>query len=182
MSFKLITALTSYSVTLDEAKAHLRELTTDNDAYIYDLIVAAHKKIQEEYDLGINVEVWDMYMDKFPAGEINIWVWPITSVVVNYTDTAGVTQTVSSTNYTTDLAGKPIRIKPNNSYSWPEVKDVANAVQIRFTTGFTSPDIVPGDIKQAILLIITDWFDNREDKGRRFTRVSEMILQKYRYR
>jgi len=31
-------------------------------------------------------------------------------------------------------------------------------------------------------MIIADWMDNREDRGRRFTRVAEIILTKYKYR
>jgi uncharacterized phiE125 gp8 family phage protein len=182
MTLKLITAQTDYAVSLDEAKTHLKELTTDNDAYIFDMIVAAQRKIEEEYDLSLNDQTFDLLLDVFPVKDIEIYMWPVKSVVVSYTDVNGVAQTVTSTNYSTDLSGKPARVRPIDGYSWPATKVIANAVQVRFITGFTSPSVIPGDIKQAIHLIIRDWFDNRADKGRRFTRVSEMILNKYRYR
>jgi len=183
MSYQLITAKTSYAVTLAEAKRHLRETTADNDIYIQDLIIAAQAKVEEEYDLSLTAETWELKLDEFPVGDIEIFMWPVASVTsVKYTDADEATQTVTSTYYSTDLLGKPARIRPDSGYSWPETGDVANALQVQFTTGFTSPETIPGDIKQAILLTLTDWFDNREDKGRRFTRVSEMILHKYRYR
>jgi uncharacterized phiE125 gp8 family phage protein len=184
MSYNLITAKSVYAITLEEAKRHLKELTTDNDAYIQDLIIAAQQKVEEEYDLSLTAETWELLLDEFPEKAIEIYMWPIASPItsVKYTDGNGDTQQVTSTYYETDLVGKPARIYPVDSYSWPDVKDTVNAVQVRFVTGFTSPETIPGDIKQAMLLIIRDWFDNRADKGRRFTRVSEMILNKYRYR
>lgn len=183
MSYNLITAKSVYAVTLEEAKRHLKELTTDNDAYIQDLIIAAQQKVEEEYDLSLTAETWELLLDKFPEKMIEIYIWPVAVLSsVKYTDGNGDTQEVTSTKYATDLVGKPARVYPIDSNFWPDVKDTINAVQVRFTTGFTSPETIPGDIKQAILMMITDWFDNREDKGRRFTRVSEMILNKYRYR
>ena len=120
--------------------------------------------------------------DKFPK-EIEIWHWPIASIEsVKYTDADGDTQTVTSTYYGTDLVNKPARIIPVGSYSWPDTKIIPNAVQVQYKTGFTSPSVCPADLKQALYMILSDWFDNREDKGRRFPRVAEKILNRYKYR
>lgn len=182
-NYQLITAKTVYAVTLQEAKRHLREVTTDNDIYIQDLIIAAQQKVEEEYDLSLTAETWELLLDEFPKKTIEIYLWPVASITsVKYTDGDGDTQEITNTYWDEDLAGKPARIYPVDSYTWPDVKDTVNAVQVRFVTGFASPETIPGDIKQAILLTIGDWNDNRGDKGRRFTRVSEMILNKYRYR
>ena len=183
MGLKLITANTDWAISLEEARDHL-DITsgdTNDDAYIQTLIEAAQKKIEEDYDLSLTARTYDLYLDDFP-NIIAIWMYPIASVdSVKYTDDDGNSQTVTSTNYTTDLTQKPARIGPVSSYTWPTPRDSIAAVQVRFTTGFSSPDTIPSDIKQAMLLIIGDWFDNREDKGRRFNRVSEMILSKYKY-
>jgi len=195
MSIQLITAQTEWAVELEEVKKHLRVTKTGDDAYIYELITktgddayiyeliyAAQAKVEDDYDLGLNEATYDLLLDKFPA-EIEIWRWPIASITsVKYTDADGDTQTVSDTNYKTDLFTKPARIVPISTYAWPATIDQPNAVQVRFVTGFTSPAVIPGDIKQAMYLIIGDWYDNREDKGRRFSRVSEKILNKYKYK
>jgi len=179
---KLITAQKEWFAELPEVKEHLRVSKTDDDAYIQELIYAVQSKVEEDNDLGLNTATWEVYFDKFPK-EIEIWMWPIASIEsVKYTDADGDTQTVSSSNYGTDLVGKPARIVPLDSYSWPDTLKTPNAVQVRFITGFTSPAVIPADLKQAMYLIISDFMDNREDKGRRFPRVSEMILTKYKYR
>ena len=182
MSIQLITARTEWPVELPEVKAHLREAGTSNDAYIQELIYAATDKAEDENDLALNEMTFDLLLDDFPR-VIEIWKWPIASITsVKYTDTAGDTQTITSTNYSTDLYGYPARIAPVDSYSWPGVKDVPGAVQVRFVTGFTSPDVIPGNIKRALYLVIADFMDNREDKGRRFARLSERILKNCKYK
>jgi len=180
---KLITAQTEWAVELPEVKAHLRESGTSDDAYIQELIYAAQAKVEEEYDLGLSAATWELELDVFPD-VIEIWKWPVASVSsVKYYAADETDTTVSSSNYKTDLVHKPARIVPYDSYAWPEPKSTwPNNVRVQFVTGFTSPAVVPGDIKQALYLIIADMMDNREDKGRRFQRVSERLLNKYRYR
>jgi len=182
MSFQLITARTEWPLELPEVKSHLRESGTSNDAYIQELIYAAVDKVEGDCDLALNEMTFDLLIDDFPS-IIYIWKTPVSSVThVKYTDADGVTQTVTDTNYSTDLFSKPARIYPVSGYSWPGVKDTANAVQIRIVTGYASPEVIPGDLRQALYLLIADFTDNREDKGRRFERYSERILNKYKYR
>lgn len=184
MKFKLITAQTDWAVTLADVKAHLRVDSTDDEDYIQNLIYAAQAQISEDYDLSLNAETWEAYLDKFPNGTIELDFWPVASITsVKYTDEDETEQTVSTSYYSTDVTGKPARIVPNSGYTWPETHDsTANAVQIRFTTGFTSPAVIPADIKQAMYLIIADWYDNRHDSRREFPQASHRILKKYQYK
>jgi len=180
MSLQLITAQTDWAVELPEVKKHLRHTEDTDDAYIQELIYSVQDQLKGEYDLYLNAETYDLLLDKFPK-EIEIWAWPIASITsVKYTDADGATQTVDSDDYTTDLFSKPARIVHDSG--WPMPGTYLNAVQVRFITGFTSPAVIPADIKSAIYLIINDRWDNREDKGRRFPRISELILTKYKYR
>lgn len=185
MSHKLITANTTWAVTLLEARAHLDidSDDTDDDSYIQGLIEAAQHFAEDYADLGLTEATWEYYLDKFPSGGIDLWKWPVSSIEsVKYTDGDGDTQTVTDTNYGTDLVNKPARIEPIDSYSWPDVRNAPNSVQIQYKTGFTSPATIPGDLNQALLLLVADYWSNREDKGRRFNRVSERILNRYKYR
>ncbi len=181
MSYQLITARTEWPIELPEAKKHLREAGTSNDAYIQELIYAATDKVEGDCDLCLNEMTFDLLLDEFPE-TIEIWKSPVSSITsVKYTDGDGNTQTVTNTNYDTDLYGRPARITPIDTYSWPATKDQINAVQVRFVTGYSSPAVLPGDLRQAMYLLMTDFRDNREDKGRRFSRYSERIINKYKY-
>jgi uncharacterized phiE125 gp8 family phage protein len=181
MSLQLITAQTDWAVELPEVKEHCRVDHTNDDAYLQELIYSVQDQLKLEYDIYLNEETYDLILDEFPT-QIEIWAWPISSITsVKYTDDDGNSQTVSSDTYATDLYSKPARIKPLDSNSWPDPRNAIGSVQVRFVTGFTSPAVIPGDIKSAIYMIIKDRYDNREDKGRRFPRISERILTKYKY-
>ena len=183
MIFKLKTAQTTWIVTAANVKTHLDISVNTYDTQITQLIVAAQKMIEEQYDLRLSAATYYGYLDKFPTKEIEIWLWPIASISsVKYTDGDGNTQTVTASNYATDLVGKPARIYPVGGYSWPDTKDTVNAVTVEFVTGFTSPETVPDDIEHAMYMILADWWDNREDRGYRFPRLADKILHKYKYR
>lgn len=183
MTYQLITARTTYALTLQEAKDHLRITSSSYDDYINTLIAAVQDFVEEGYDLSLTQETFDLLLDEFPTESpyaIEIWKWPVSGITsVKYTDSDGNTQTVDSADYTTDTYSRVTRITPDDS--WPTAKDIPNAVQVRFTTGFANPESIPEDLKLAMKLIIGDWYDNREDRGRRYTRVSERILYKYKY-
>jgi len=181
MSLQLITAQTNWALELPEVKDHIDEAKAADDAKLQELIYGVEDELKDGYGIYLSEATYDLLLDKFPK-EILIWAWPIASITsVKYTDGNGDTQTVSSDNYTTDLFSKPARIAPIDSYAWPVPRNSINAVQVRFVTGFTSPAVVPARIKEAMYLMIADGFDNREDKGWRFRRLSERILTKYKY-
>jgi uncharacterized phiE125 gp8 family phage protein len=183
MSYKLVTAQTDWAVELPEVKKHCRIDDTSDDAYLQELIYSAQDQLKSEYDLYLNEETYDLWLDEFPSHEIEIWKWPVNLITsIKYYDTNGDAQTVSTDDYSADLYGKPARIIPAYGYTWPVAQDILNTVQVRFTTGFISPAVIPADIKSAMYLIIKDRFDNREDKGRRFPRLSEIMLTKYKYK
>ena len=182
MSLELITAQTDWAVELPEVKAHCGIDHTDDDAYLQELIYSVQDQLKGDYGLYLNEETYDLLLDEF-SDEILIWMSPISSITsVKYTDTDGDSQEITSSNYATDLFSKPARIVPTAGYTWPTTKDSINVVQIRLVTGYTSPAVIPADIISAIYLIIKDRYDNREDRGRRFPRISELILTKYKYK
>jgi uncharacterized phiE125 gp8 family phage protein len=56
-----------------------------------------------------------------------------------------------------------------------------NDVTITYTAGYGSDaSSVPGQIKQAILLMITDAYDNRQDYVKKLPTASEYLLDQYR--
>jgi uncharacterized phiE125 gp8 family phage protein len=57
-----------------------------------------------------------------------------------------------------DSASDPQWLVKASDYVWPVVSDGVNNVVIRFVAGFTTP---PAPIKQAILLLVGQWYDNR---------------------
>jgi len=103
-----------------------------------------------------------MALDAFPEAGVGIDLDrpPVASITsIKYTDTAGVEQTITSTNYTLSLYGEARRVNPKYLYDWPITRDSAEAVRILYVTGYTA---APQAVKAAILLLVGHLFENRQ--------------------
>ena len=162
MGYRLVTPPAALPVTLAEAKQHLRVDHSDDDAKINALISAAVSYLDARSGvLGrcIVTQTWELQLDEFPDEEIEIALGPVQSVTsVHYTDQDGVTQVIASSEYDVDIVSLVARVLPVTS--WPQAKAEANAVHVRFVAG-TSAASVPQAIKQAILLLVSHWYEER---------------------
>lgn len=190
MGLKLVTAPQDWPVTLEEAKAHLREDSDDFDTTIEAFIAAATEYVDGPKGyLGRALidQTWDYYIDGFPvydtscryyAGSagwlqnnyIELPLPPLIEVIgVFYLNSSGVEQEFSSSSYVVDYASEPARISLKASGSWPSALTQMNAVRVRFRAGYldqsVSPalDDVPFVIKAAILMYMADLYQNREN-------------------
>lgn len=163
MTFKLITAPTAEPITASDLKAHLRKDTSDEDALITALIVAAREQVEHLTGRALMPQTWDLLLDEFPDGDIALGKLPVASITsVSYTDIDGATQTVSSGDYVLDADALPGWVRLAYGKSWPSTRDVANAVAVRFVAGYANAAAVPQSIKQAMFLMCAHWFENRE--------------------
>lgn len=163
MGLVLVTPPGSTPISLTEAKSHLRVDHSDEDTHIA-LLINAVTSYLDGYTgiLGrcLVSQTWDLYLDEFPSGSIQIPLAPLISVSsVTYTDTSGAPQTVDSNNYTVDSITPPGWVVPDSTYSWPSTLDAVNAVKVRFVSGYSE---VPAAIKAAMLLMVADLYENRE--------------------
>jgi uncharacterized phiE125 gp8 family phage protein len=158
MGLKLITAPTDTPVTLAEAKAQCRVEDDSEDTLMTGLIAAATDYVEQYTGRAIMAQTWELTFDEF-ADSIALPKGPVTSVTsVNYYDINGDVQTLAASNYTVDLVSDPQWVVKNSDASWPDTVDSINTVVIRFVCGYA---VVPPSIKHAILLLISQWFDNR---------------------
>lgn len=153
-------------ISLAETKAHLRIDHPDEDALIAALIDAATSYFDAWTGIlgrAMVTQTWDVSLDDFPSAAIHIPLGPVQSVsAVTYVDPAGITQTVSPTNYYVDTKSLDAWVVPNAEFSWPQTMYAPNVVTVRFVCGFGAPAAVPQAIKQSMLLLIGHWYENRE--------------------
>jgi uncharacterized phiE125 gp8 family phage protein len=165
MGVKLITAPASEPVTLAEAKAQCRVDISTDDTYISNLIIAAREWC-EQFDWRVYMpQTWEFYLDAWPSrNTIEIPKPPLQSITsVKYTDADDVETTLSSSQYIVDAVSDPGWLILKSLYTWPAVtlRD-ANGIAIRFVCGYANAASVPMRIKQAILLLVGHWYENRE--------------------
>ena len=158
-------SITAEPVTLAEAKMHLRvdDDSTSEDALILALIRAAREWVEDYCRRSLVSRTITLRMDCFP-GEILLPRGPVSSVTsVQYVDADGATQTVSASNYQTDLYSVVARILPVLGVVWPQVKNGAvNSVIVTYVAGYATATELPRSIKAAILLIVGHLFEHRE--------------------
>lgn len=154
-------------MSLQEAKRHVRaEDFADDDAYLQSLIDTATAYVDgpEPAWLGRSIaqQGWQLLLDRFPCGAIRLPLPPLQEVTsVEYVDLDGVTQTLAGfREFGVDSLNSDGIVLPAFDTEWPSARNEPEAVRISFTAGYSS---VPKAVKHAILLLVGEWYENRED-------------------
>lgn len=167
MALVLVSAPATEPVSLTEAKLHLRVDSTADDSLITALITAAREYVEAFTGRALITQTWDYILDAWPSGdEIVIPLPPLQSVTsVTYRDSDGNTSTVSSSTYTVDTDSEPGRVVLLTGYTWPSTTLYAvGGVRVRFVAGYgDNASDVPQALRQAMLLLVGHWYENRED-------------------
>jgi uncharacterized phiE125 gp8 family phage protein len=162
MAREIITAPTHEPVTLEEAKAHLRVSGADDDIYISALISVARERAETFTQRAFVSQTQAVYLDAWPCGDLRINVAPVVAVEsVEYFDTDNAEQTLDPAEYYVDTKSNPARLRPVTA--WPDIYARPNAITVTFTAGYGASPAVPLTIKQAMLLMVGDMFENREE-------------------
>ena len=170
-------------VTLEQTRYHLRneDLRFDDDL-LAQYIRAACGYVERAYGLALLTQTIQQFHCAFPAASdqpILLRIAPLSSVTsIVYTDGAGVSQTWSNTEYTSgrlDLGGF---IVPAIGYTWPgDVARLPNAVTITYHAGFgAKASTLPPPVTSAILLMVGDMYQKREDTPVSLPKASEYLL------
>lgn len=151
-------------VTLDEAKANMRVTNSAEDTLITSLIVVAREYAELAENRAYIEQTITGKMDRFPLF-IKLPRSPLMTVEsINYIDTAGDSQTLSTDVYAVDTISEPGEITLKHGQSWPVTQRIHHAVTIVYTAGYGDEAAdVPQRVKQAMLLMISDWFSHRSD-------------------
>lgn len=175
-------------VTLTEVKAALDIGYTAKDDLISGLIDAATAHLDGWTGiLGrcLCEQIWRQDFDDFRSC-MRLPLFPVTSIVsVKYIDTSGAQQTIDDGSYSLreDALGALVRFA--TSYSFPPLNTEGPAVSVEYVAGYldtpavdeieadpeADPPVegvaavprlsnVPAGIKQAMMLMIRQWFDN----------------------
>jgi uncharacterized phiE125 gp8 family phage protein len=168
MALVLITAPTVEPVSLAEAKAHLRIDIDDDDTLIGGLISAARSHLENTArpKLAMINQTWEYIADDWPAGDtFELRPYPLQSVTsITYTDRSAVATVFASSNYVVDTYKQPGRLRLKTSANWPgtALREM-NGLAIRFVAGYgAAGSAVPVQLRQAILLLVGHWYENRE--------------------
>lgn len=150
-------------VTLDEVKAQCNITASTYDTLLSGYILAATQHVEAmcgnklvEQTLLLRCSSWCDFS--------RLLVRPVSVVSgITYLDLDGAEQTLDTSVYRlVDGARASIVLKPQQT--WPNALSVADAIRVTALVGYADADAVPDNIKQAIFLLVSTWFENREDQ------------------
>ena len=181
MKYRITTPPSIEPVTLAEARTHLRiepygsPLEHPDDTYISSAISVAREFCEQYLERALATQTITMVADNF-SKPLLLPNAPIQSVTdITYVDENGATQTLATTVYELDTFGNKIRLKYDQVY--PNTRVQEDAVTVTYVAGYTngeSPDTypLPAPIKAAMLLIIGNQYENRQQDVLGSTRIS----------
>lgn len=164
MSIKIITPPASEPVLLADAVLHCRIDGTDENALVTALIVAAREYCEKYSGRAYITQTIRASFDGWPRFPIRLPRPPLASVTsVKYFGEDNTEYTLDAANYYVDTDTEPGRIALASGISLPAttLRDI-NAVQVTYTAGYGNAAAVPQRVKQAMLLLIGYWYQNRE--------------------
>jgi uncharacterized phiE125 gp8 family phage protein len=181
-NYVVSTAPTEEPLSVDEAKTNLRVDYNDDDVLIQGLVTAAREQVEAMTRRALISRTIDFYRDQFPgippwpnSPVIELPLSPVSAVsAFEYTDSANTAHnwTISNGNLYNetgalnahiDTVNQPARIMLAYSQVWPAtVLKTANAIRIRLVCGYGAAADVPARAKQAMQLMIGDWYKVRE--------------------
>ena len=159
----LLTPPTSEPVTLAEARKQCELSPSDNahDDHLTRLIQSAREQWEHDTDSCCLTQTWSVTTEGFDDDEIYLPKRPIQSIThVKYYDSNNAQQTLSTSYYSLDPADRAVRL--NYLQVWPVALQRWDAVTITYVAGYTAAANVPAIHKQAILLLVAYYFENRD--------------------
>jgi hypothetical protein len=192
---EVVTPPAAEPLALADVKAYLRVDSTYDDSYIAMLIAAARRLCENHQSRAYITTTVDYYLDQFPAGGgywnravrgmgwnplsipqnagvIEIPRSPLRSVTsVKYLDASGALQTLDPAEYKVSL-GTPGRVVPQRNKAWPAMSPEVDSVTIRAVVGYGDDGAsVPATIRQAMYMLIGEWFEHRKPIESGFTQI-----------
>lgn len=167
MALKLITPATELAVSLEDAKAHLRVDTTDENALITAYIMAAAELAEQATGRALMPQTWELTLDAFPEAFEITRVPAVSITSLKYWDITGIQQTLGTALYTLDNADDydSARVIPVYGENWPGTREQTNAVALRYVAGYATAGNVPDSIKAWIKLQVGAMYENRQAEG-----------------
>lgn len=166
-SLKRLTEPAIEPISVAELKSHLRidQDFVDDDLYLHTLISAARHHVETVSDRTLVRCQWQMKLDNFPWGAIELARPPIASgpITVTYVPSDGVYSPVAFTNFREDRDATPAAIRPAWNGSWPTCRGAENDVTVTYWAGYGDETTkIPPPARHAMLMLAAHWYANRE--------------------
>lgn len=192
-TYKVTTPPASDPVTVAEAKTHLKVDYSDDDTYISTLISVGTLYAEEYTCRAIMKQTITQVLEGFPYYSyrntdlaIKLFRPPLNALkTVKYYDSDNTLTTFydiagDTSKLIVDSLREPARLYPAPGMTYPTTKSRPDAIEIIYDAGWSTASDVPAPVKQAILLIVGELYERREDFVKQLPTAAEYLLNPYR--
>lgn len=146
-------------ITTAECKANMRVDHSDEDDFISALASAACRAVDARTGKAIGAQTWALSLYGLSSDAmLRLPVFPATAISsITYYDADDAEQSLTVSDFYLFGDDDGAYIQPKDGTSWPDTMDRPDAVTITFTAGMTPTQTM----KQAALLLVSHWYENR---------------------
>jgi uncharacterized phiE125 gp8 family phage protein len=155
-------------LTTAEAKEHVRVEVSDDDALISALVQAATDHLDADNGIlgrALISQTMAYTLPDTPGSEwLSLPVPRVQSITsITYYDADNAQQTFPAESYRLAATDQDATVQLSAGASWPVVYDRADAITVTYVTGYgDAASDVPQALRQAALLLVGHWYENRE--------------------
>ncbi|GAC1333143.1 MAG: head-tail connector protein [Beijerinckiaceae bacterium] len=153
-------------IAIADAKTWLKLETGDDDDVVAALITAARLTIEAHTNRMLITQTWRFIYDRWPDDRlVKLPLVPFqTLAAIRVFDASGAPQTLAPSLYALDSTRDAARIVFAQDPPMPS--QAVSGIEIDVVVGYgATPDSVPEPFRQAIRVLVTDWYENRGDAG-----------------
>lgn len=160
-------------IPLSEVKDHLRVTWSTEDTFINQQLAAAFGICEDYCNLSFVYKQYTMNMEQFPDSETEdstSFELPrgngrLSVISIKYYDTDDTQQTWALANYVANAAFQTwSRVSLADGISWPAISGRKQPIEVIYKSGYNdSGQQLPKTIRQAILLMVGNLYENRQD-------------------
>lgn len=180
MKYKITTQVDYEPVSIQEARKHLRiepfgtPLRHPDDNYVESLISVAREWCEQYLRRALATQTVTMALNSFPIDGIKLPLNPAQSVSsIIYLDKNNASQTISASDYYLDTFDGAVYF--NEGYAYPTLSQRENSILVTYVAGYAdgaNKTPIPFPIKAAILLLVANFYENRQQDQLGSTKVT----------
>jgi uncharacterized phiE125 gp8 family phage protein len=161
-NYELITPPAAEPIELAEAKAHARVESDAEDGLFGRLIPAARGYVERFCGLALITQTWRATFDAWTPRGLKLRPHQVQTIdAVKVWD--GAALTVQDLGGFQLVRSRPARLVSATGVDPAQPTRAYAGIEVEFTAGFGAiPSDVPDELKQAMLLLIGHWYENRE--------------------
>ncbi len=168
MHLEKITDPAFAAVTLARLRGNSNIPSGQDEDFLLGALQTAEDYVERYLECTIGLAEWRLTLDSFPRVDgrvipLLIPLWPIRSVTeLQYVAADGTPTVLPIEQIVQPIGNDRYHLRLKKGYSWPATDCSPNAIAIEFTAGWPTQAKVPATLTQAIRMLVSHWYENRE--------------------